>query len=1328
MPDPAYRWDAGARRFRGGSGQFVARAEVRSAVDAALDAASLEAQSYAHALADGSIDLPTFAARMRRLTKDAVVACAAVAAGGKDRLTPSLLGTVGAMVKEQYKYLDNLIYQVDNGIPLDGDFVARCAMYPLAGTSAYEAVLRAGDVKAGYTLEKRVLHSPAPCKGCVREAALGWQPAGTLKNIGQCECLTRCRCTFRRKKGKAGVSMSDDSISREDGFRPANVVDFIRVVRGRSGAAGGKKTGGGKSAGGKTDLTGGHWVTINGHAAYIKGGQIVAGHVPGVHGKKSDAVKPGKKSPREAARDKQAASEIAADVKSTGKAAKDARKKLDAHKAKDPAAKVKALEARKAGHAAKVERLKAAHAEASAKALELKAKLKESQAASRKAAKAETRAKAKPKADPKAAAPGPRQLDYKQYAKEHGVSESVASEHLRDLYQKGHIKAGGVGGTYTVPHDAPKPAGSKAAAAPRPKISADAQGHRTVKTSTPKDDRERELHEYAKAKGKAAVVMTMRPEYRADKSGGKTHHVVGGRRVASHHVEGGKHVVTVHHADGTHSVHRHDTADGAKAHLTRVASGAIKSGTTRVAVVGKDFDKFDAAKHGLSGPHHKTTFRVLGDGEHTRFSDERPRTALRSPRPWTSRHPADWPEPSGAPRMIIHEGGFRPANSADFKGGGAKSPKAAKGSKTPSSPKAMGSKLAAAGGKKGGCGTGYGGFKPGNTCGKGGRAALADRIKSARAKAKAGEVDHAELRKHVRELRAHRRGHQGAISNDVARERHAAIRGHHKDVVKDAKGDTAAHKARGHAAREYAARPAKIKAEKAAAASKAKADAEAKARADAAAKAKAEAEKKAAAEAAAKAKSEADAKAKAAAAAKAKELPDDASGLDNLSDVKSLGGSTGARLVRNDHGTQFVRKEGNNHGHVREEAGADAIYRAIGAPVADSRIYETANGPVKLAKHIEGTSLAELRRTDPAAAAKAEAQLREHFVADALIGNWDVVGSNHDNIHVGKDGTAYRIDNGGSLRYRAQGALKASHQFGDQVGELDTLRNPRMNSTAASVYDKVTDADISKQIGGIVKDRDKILAAAPAAVRDQLGKRIDWLAAHKAKLDAPKAAPVAAPRASSSAPATTAAKATKPRASRAKSQAVGNATDRAIAAKKASKIDRDAMQASKDHSAALQAQFPGHVISKKDRDAFLAGSDYTKTLIHGTNSYAASDILSNGIDVQKNTTGYYGKGFYASTVHEKSYGSSKLDFVINPKKVYHTNPHDFDIEMNKHARATKTSYSPTNYSNMLRAQGYDAIVIDTQANAGSQGRTGSWNDKPKDWVVVLNPAVARFVQ
>ena len=214
---------------------------------------------------------------------------------------------------------------------------------------------------------------------------------------------------------------------------------------------------------------------------------------------------------------------------------------------------------------------------------------------------------------------------------------------------------------------------------------------------------------------------------------------------------------------------------------------------------------------------------------------------------------------------------------------------------------------------------------------------------------------------------------------------------------------------------------------------------------------------------------------------------------ENLQPVRALGGSTRAKLVKDASGKQYVFKQGGNPGHLREEVAADELYRAIGLDVPRSKLYERAGGPAKLSEFHEGKTLGELEHSDPAAYQAAVKELRKGFVADALLGNWDAIGASGDNVLVTPDGRVLRIDNGGSLRYRAQGKLKSPSQWGNAVGELSSLRNAGINPSTAKIYGGITDDEIKAQIKGVLKRKAAILKAAPPEVKATLEQRLAYL-------------------------------------------------------------------------------------------------------------------------------------------------------------------------------------------------------------------------------------------
>ena len=203
--------------------------------------------------------------------------------------------------------------------------------------------------------------------------------------------------------------------------------------------------------------------------------------------------------------------------------------------------------------------------------------------------------------------------------------------------------------------------------------------------------------------------------------------------------------------------------------------------------------------------------------------------------------------------------------------------------------------------------------------------------------------------------------------------------------------------------------------------------------------------------------------------------------------VQSLGGSTGAELVEDATGRRYVEKRGASPGHIREESIADDVYTAMGVPVPAQRLL----GDTKRANYIEGGVTLD-KWVETATEAEQLAmrdQIGEWFALDALLANWDSIGLVGDNIVI-KDGIAYRIDNGGSLRYRAMGASKGG-AFGETVGELRTLRDPSMNEWGARVYGGLYEGDIRRQVLALDAKRETILAALPPELRDTVSARLD---------------------------------------------------------------------------------------------------------------------------------------------------------------------------------------------------------------------------------------------
>jgi 8-oxo-dGTP pyrophosphatase MutT (NUDIX family) len=158
-------------------------------------------------------------------------------------------------------------------------------------------------------------------------------------------------------------------------------------------------------------------------------------------------------------------------------------------------------------------------------------------------------------------------------------------------------------------------------------------------------------------------------------------------------------------------------------------------------------------------------------------------------------------------------------------------------------------------------------------------------------------------------------------------------------------------------------------------------------------------------------------------------------------------------------GSDFYVKEGKTPDHAVSEHIAQQLYALAGIDTPSTAIIEGDSegfaGPVILSKHVPDGTVA----------------MKDGFVIDAWLGNWDVAGLHNDNF-LGTPEAAIRIDFGGALRYRAQGGKKGSagtEGFGVSVRELKTLRDPEINPQAAELFKGITNEDIIEQAGKLNK-------------------------------------------------------------------------------------------------------------------------------------------------------------------------------------------------------------------------------------------------------------------
>jgi hypothetical protein len=121
---------------------------------------------------------------------------------GEKSVTFADWGYEGSMLKKQYAYLRNFANEIKENPQAwnNGRLNQRMALYKESAYTALEELNRREHKLEGFDEERRVLGDADHCNGCIAQAAMDWQPTGTLDQIGDEECITNCKCSFEYRK------------------------------------------------------------------------------------------------------------------------------------------------------------------------------------------------------------------------------------------------------------------------------------------------------------------------------------------------------------------------------------------------------------------------------------------------------------------------------------------------------------------------------------------------------------------------------------------------------------------------------------------------------------------------------------------------------------------------------------------------------------------------------------------------------------------------------------------------------------------------------------------------------------------------------------------------------------------------------------------------------------------------------------------------------------------------------------------------------------------------------------------------------------------------
>lgn len=190
----------------------------------------------------------------------------------------------------------------------------------------------------------------------------------------------------------------------------------------------------------------------------------------------------------------------------------------------------------------------------------------------------------------------------------------------------------------------------------------------------------------------------------------------------------------------------------------------------------------------------------------------------------------------------------------------------------------------------------------------------------------------------------------------------------------------------------------------------------------------------------------------------------------DLQKVSGAKGSNPGGVYVDKTGQKWYVKHYSNKDQAATEHVANEVYRRIGVDVPHSELSDDSKQIALEWEKSQGV-LNEIGLNKENANA-----ILDGFAGDVFLMNWDAVGLGHDNVIIKPDGSPMRVDQGGTLLYRAQGAPKPESML-HKIGEWESLQT--QNHYYAQVF-KAAGVKNADALGDrVIKQIDRIIAARP---------------------------------------------------------------------------------------------------------------------------------------------------------------------------------------------------------------------------------------------------------
>lgn len=211
LPEFYYSSKSGRYHYRD-SGGFVPQPAVDNLTARAIAKKRNEIRDLGEQMLGGKISIADWESATAKQLKDLHTWTYLLGKGGQKNMTQSDYGKLGLRLSYEYGYLRGFAEDIQTKNLSEAQVLARLELYINKSNGSRQLAQQSSSTEAGFRWERRYLRAIENCEDCLRYAAMGWQPIGSLPPpTEKCQCGSNCKCYFKFSRD---LSPPLDSIRR----------------------------------------------------------------------------------------------------------------------------------------------------------------------------------------------------------------------------------------------------------------------------------------------------------------------------------------------------------------------------------------------------------------------------------------------------------------------------------------------------------------------------------------------------------------------------------------------------------------------------------------------------------------------------------------------------------------------------------------------------------------------------------------------------------------------------------------------------------------------------------------------------------------------------------------------------------------------------------------------------------------------------------------------------------------------------------------------------------------------------------------------------------